>query len=172
MCLLYAGIAAWSNPLILQRFASMSDLNDFSWRNRVSAWIGCLQMVGDKPWFGFGWNQPELISTALFSQATGRAAMPVHLNDFLLIASSTGIFSLLFFCLYIHGIIYVATKDVSEDVELSLERILALQIVYCLLFIFLMDGGLFKCPLAIPFWLFLEAIKTSAPLRRKTPQSI
>jgi hypothetical protein len=41
---------------VVRRASSVGNVNDFSWRNRVAAWEGALQMMAEKPWLGFGWN--------------------------------------------------------------------------------------------------------------------
>ena len=43
--------------LVARRAFSVGNVNDFSWRNRVAAYQGSLQMMASKPWLGFGWNQ-------------------------------------------------------------------------------------------------------------------
>jgi O-antigen ligase len=42
-----------------RRAFSAVNMGDFSWRNRVAAWQGALQITAEHPWFGAGWNQPE-----------------------------------------------------------------------------------------------------------------
>ena len=43
----------------IRRAATVANQNDFSWRNRVTAWEGALNIFAHYPWFGGGWNQPE-----------------------------------------------------------------------------------------------------------------
>ena len=44
--------------LAIRRALSVGNMNDFSWRNRIAAWIGDLQIMADQPWLGCGWDQP------------------------------------------------------------------------------------------------------------------
>ena len=44
---------------VVRRAYSMGNANDFSWKNRAVAYEGAFQMVADRPWLGFGWNQPQ-----------------------------------------------------------------------------------------------------------------
>ena len=45
--------------IVARRALSVGNINDFSWRNRVSAWEGALQIMAEHPVLGVGWNQPE-----------------------------------------------------------------------------------------------------------------
>jgi len=42
-----------------RRALSAVNASDFSWRNRVTAWEGALQIMAEHPFLGAGWNQPE-----------------------------------------------------------------------------------------------------------------
>ena len=63
-----------SQWLPARRAVSAANANDFSWRNRVAAWEGALQMMAEKPWFGFGWNQPERVYDNFIGPARCRKA--------------------------------------------------------------------------------------------------
>ena len=55
--------------VVARRAVSVANANDFSWRKRVAAWEGALQMMAEKPWFGFGWNQPERVYDQFYRAA-------------------------------------------------------------------------------------------------------
>ena len=58
---------------VARRAVSVANANDFSWRNRVAAWEGALQMMAERPWLGFGWNQPGAgLRSALSVQRSAR----------------------------------------------------------------------------------------------------
>jgi hypothetical protein len=55
-------LASWSfrhtERAVARRAYTVANANDFSWRKRMAAYEGGLQMEADRPGFGFGWNQP------------------------------------------------------------------------------------------------------------------
>ena len=62
---------------VARRAVSVANANDFSWRNRVAAWEGALQMMAERPWFGFGWNQPEQVYDKFIGLAEWWRARPL-----------------------------------------------------------------------------------------------
>jgi O-antigen ligase len=76
---------------VARRAYSVVNGNDFSWRNRVAAWEGGLQMMSEKPWFGFGWNRPERVYSALYRPAKVDEGMAIQLNDFLMLGMTLGL---------------------------------------------------------------------------------
>ena len=75
----------------------MANANDFSWRKRVAAYEGALQMMADKPWFGFGWNQPERVYDPFYRPAKVDEGMAIQLNDYFILGTTLGLPALLCF---------------------------------------------------------------------------
>ena len=90
-----------SDWLPARRVFSATNVNDFSWRNRVVAWEGALQMVADKPWFGFGWNQPERMYNYYYRPAKVEEAAAIQMNDYLTLGASVGLPALSCFAIYL-----------------------------------------------------------------------
>lgn len=84
-----------------RRAFSVGNVNDFSWRNRVAAWEGALQMMADRPWFGFGWNQPEPAYEELYRAPKLAEGMAVQLNDYFMLGTTLGVPALLCFLAYV-----------------------------------------------------------------------
>jgi len=76
---------------VARRVVSVGNVNDFSWRNRVAAWEGALAMIGDRPWFGWGWGAPEQVYAPLYLAERSEEGLAIRLNDYLMLAMSAGL---------------------------------------------------------------------------------
>lgn len=85
----------------VRRALSVSNQNDFSWRNRVSAWKGAFQMIAEKPWFGCGWNSPEPVYETFYLPGERSEGAAFKTNDYLTLAVTLGAPALICFCLYV-----------------------------------------------------------------------
>jgi len=85
-----------------RRILSVANANDFSWRKRVAAYEGALQMISDKPWFGFGWNQPERVYDRFYRAPKVDEGMAMQMNDYLMLGTTLGIPALGCFLAYIY----------------------------------------------------------------------
>lgn len=97
-----------SEWLPAQRIVSITNLNDFSWRNRVSAWFGAGRMILDKPTSGFGWGQAEQAYQRKYLSRRPDEAAAIQVNDFLMLGVSAGIPVLACFVIYILFPFYMA----------------------------------------------------------------
>ena len=84
-----------------RRAASVANANDFSWRNRVAAWEGALQMMAEKPWFGYGWNQPERVYDQFYRPSNVPEGAAIQLNDYFTLGTTLGIPALVCFVAYV-----------------------------------------------------------------------
>lgn len=75
----------------VRRVFSVGNVNDFSWRNRVAAWVGALQIMAERPLTGLGWNQVEHIYDQFYRRSDVHEGMAVQLNDYLALGSALGI---------------------------------------------------------------------------------
>ncbi len=171
--------------VVARRVYSVANANDFSWRNRVAAYEGALQMMADKPWFGFGWNQPEPVYDQYYRAAKVNEGMAIQLNDYFTLGATLGIPALLCFVIYAGLALSPKSKRLFENPSrggrvspraltsapshriLGLAGTLALpwasaMPAVCragaivLLVGFWFDGGLFKLATGATFWILLE----------------
>ena len=192
---------------LLRRVFSMGNPNDFSWRNRVTAWQGAGRMMWDKPLTGFGWGKAEEIYSKEYRAARLEESAAVQLNDYLMIGISAGVPALICLIAYLwlvlgrrqvgrgsplpaalvadtdgaHGVtrptinFQPSTPKEAESRHLTpalspfeAERESELSTIHSqlsttaaagvavLLIGFWFDGGLFKLPTCVVFWVLLE----------------
>ncbi|HZI33431.1 MAG TPA: O-antigen ligase family protein [Candidatus Binatia bacterium] len=153
-----------------QRIVSVANPNDFSWRNRVSAWQGATRMMIDKPLTGFGWGKAESVYAKRFCTTASNESAAIEMNDYLMLGISGGVPVMLCFIGYValafrrpHLTPALSPPAGSGEgiVESLVSRHLLLQTTcragaIMLLVGFWFDGGLFKLPTAVVFWTLLE----------------
>jgi len=74
---------------------------DFSWRNRVAAWEGALQITAEHPGFGTGWNQPEPLFEHFYLPPKLTESAAIEMNDYLMLGAAIGIPALFCFGMYL-----------------------------------------------------------------------
>jgi len=165
---------------MVRRAYSAANVNDFSLRNRVAAWEGTLQMMADKPWFGFGWNQPERVYDQYYRAAKVDEGMAIQLNDYLTLGTTLGLPALLCFAMYVGLSLSPKSKvqslkskvqgpeDEGHGAGLPAPPTLDFRHwtldhgavcragAVVLLVGFWFDGGLFKLATGATFWILLE----------------
>lgn len=153
------------NPLA-RRVFSVGNPNDFSWRNRVSAWQGAGRMMLDRPLAGFGWSQAETVFREQYKPVRLEDTAAIQMNDYLMLGISAGTPALLGLLIYLwhvsRGVGREQTEGCSSPVTFhpSLPTIcFAGAIVGMIGFWF--DGGLFKLPTAVVFWVLMELARIS-----------
>jgi len=178
MCASLAVLGFWGmrelEGRVARRAFSVVNANDFSWRKRVAAYEGALQMLADKPWFGFGWNQPERVYDALYRPAKVDEGMAIQLNDYLTLGMTLGVPALVCFCMYaglsLRGRQKAkgqmpknrapASDTRRETPDLRRETLPYPAVcragAVVLLVGFWFDGGLFKLATGATFWILLE----------------
>jgi hypothetical protein len=166
-----------------RRAFSAGNINDFSWRNRVSAWEGALQIIAEHPWFGAGWNQPEPLYEHFYLSPKLNESAAIGLNDYLVLGATLGIPALLCFGAYLwlsltrsgsrvpplagigtrlreHGTLSeVGDQPSRSNFELltsDFPPLVCRATAIVLLAGFWFDGGLFELPTAATFWIFLH----------------
>lgn len=154
------------------RAFSAINMADFSWRNRVAAWEGALQITAGHPLFGTGWSQLEPLYEHYYlpPRLTERGA--IEMNDYLMLGATIGIPALFCFGMYLWLSIVQSGnwRVVNESAALRagsgewrLEsreddwlRTTCHAGAIVLLAGFWFDGGLFKLPTAVVFWILFE----------------
>ncbi len=150
---------------VARRAFSVGNVNDFSWRNRVAAWEGALQIMAEEPWLGAGWNQPQRLYDHYYLPAKASESAAIQLNDYLMLGMTLGLPALVCFGAYIA--MSLSPKSIVQSLaskagDLRLQtpdsRLKAAcragAIVPLVAFCF--DGGLFKLATGATFWILLE----------------
>jgi len=157
-----ASIAVWqchggSSP-ISHRIFSIGNPNDFSWRNRIEGWIGAMDMIADKPYFGCGWNDVQALYENDYSPFRLSDSRAILLNEILEMGIILGAPALGLFLLLIYLHLRAAPRSPVDSAPFHPDRsrttCAACTVVFFVGFWF--DGGLFKMATAAPFWLLLE----------------
>jgi hypothetical protein len=155
----------FSECLPVQRAFSVTNANDFSWRNRVTAWKGAMRMMVDRPLLGFGWGRAESVYRDNYCPLDESAA--IETNDFLMIGISAGVPAMVCFLVYI-ALCFRSPKPKVQSPKLGIDA--ASDIgrwawgtqttcragVIVLLVGFWFDGGLFKLFTGCVFWMLIE----------------
>jgi O-antigen ligase len=94
----YLRQADWYLP---HRAFSAGNQNDFSWRNRVAAWEGALQITAEHPLFGAGWNQPAPLYEQYYLPAKLSEGAAIEMNDYLMLGATLGVPALFCFGMYV-----------------------------------------------------------------------
>lgn len=146
-------------PLV-RRVFSVGNLNDFSWRNRVNSTIGALQIMGDHPLAGLGWNQPEGTYNELYRPFRLTEGMAIVLNDYFVIGMTLGIPAMLCLLAYIWRRFrsgHRAFMDRSGRISTHDWDMLTCRAAFLVLLIgFIPERGLFYLAAGVPFWILLE----------------
>jgi len=162
------------SPLVRRMF-SVGNVNDFSWRNRVAAWQGAGRMLLARPLAGFGWGQAEEAYRKDYHAERLEETAAIQLNDYLTLGISAGVPALLCFLAYLAiagrqaiGCARRGGRLSTSDREPS-ASLAAAAGVMVLLVGFWFDGGLFKLPTAVVFWMLLELARIFPHPARRPP---
>ena len=153
----------------IRRVFSPANVNDFSWRNRVTVWQGSFRMALDHPVFGVGWGRVEKRFAESYRAARLEDTAAVQLNDYFTLANSAGLPVLFSFAAYVflslrqpgRSLSLRSTPQPGSMDETGLRSSLSATAVL-LLIGFWFDAGLFKLPTSVLFWLVLQ-LANSAP---------
>jgi O-antigen ligase len=85
----------------IRRVFSVANQYDSSWRNRVDAYVGSLQIMADHPWRGVDWSQPEPIYSEYYMSNRLTEGQAIVLNDYFTLAMSLGLPALCCFVGYV-----------------------------------------------------------------------
>lgn len=152
----------FSNWPPIQRIVSVTNINDYSWRNRITAWEGAIHMMIDRPWFGFGWGQAALVYAGKYCPLVDSGA--IQLNDIFMIGISAGTLALISFAAYIWLTLRQGARDGKRRGDVIMSPVtdhLPLQTIcragaMVLLIGFWFDGGLFEFSVGPIFWMLME----------------
>ena len=156
---------------VRRAFSSVNPV-DFSWRNRIAAWKGALQIMAENPWFGAGWNQPEPLYEHYYVSPKLTESAAVQLNNYLMLGATSGIPALFCFGMYIWLSLIKKSEAGIQEQESRIQNPESAPLAFSLqpsalratcragaivlLIGFWFDGGLFKLATASTFWILLE----------------
>jgi hypothetical protein len=144
---------------LVRRTISVCNQNDFSWRNRVTSWETTLQMMADRPYFGFGWHTTEIVYNRFYCPAKLQEPTTIRLNSYFILGSMIGLPAL--FLLFANiGLNFIIAETMSSQLVkcrslVDLHSVCRAGVVV-LLTGFLFDGGLFILPTSFVFWGLFE----------------
>jgi O-antigen ligase len=136
-----------------QRMFSVTNANDFSWRNRVTAWEGAVRMMVDRPWVGFGWGQAETVYSKIYCPPRLNEGAAIEMNDYFMIGISVGVPAM--FCFVSYLVLSFRGRPAGLNPPFSIFTVCRSGSIV-LLVGFWFDGGLFKLATATVFWTFME----------------
>jgi O-antigen ligase len=142
-----------------RRVFSAANVVDFSWRNRIAAWEGNLQIIAEKPVFGFGWNQPALLYEHYYLPPKLSEGAASEMNDYLMLGATLGIPVLGCFGRYVWLSLTKKSQKRKQRAEIpegEWLRTVCHAGAIVLLIGFWFDGGLFKLATASVFWILVE----------------
>jgi len=123
------------------------DLSSTFIQDRIMAWRGSVYIMRDHVWSGVGWNMAAPVYEAYYS-SSGNRGSAIGRNDFLMVGAQLGVPALVCFVGYIISCYKQKTNE--------WEQIACRAGVLVLLTAFWFDGGLFRLPTAVIFWILLE----------------
>jgi O-antigen ligase len=156
-------------PALIKRTTSLTNQNDLSWRNRVAAWEGALQLMAEHPLAGTGWERLRLLYDNYYRPIKLTEGAAVETNDLLVVGATLGIPALFCVALYLWLLLRVGNEHVvlgasdathyrlaAEPAPLAMLKASCRAATVVLLVGFWFDGGLLKMPTATTFWILLE----------------
>lgn len=165
--LVYVNQKEDGNGYFVRRLSSVYNINDFSWRNRVRAWVGALQMVAERPLAGYGWNKIGTAYDQLYSDPAIIEGGAIYVNDFCSVSTSAGLPVVIFL---VFGVTLQLMVDYRENNLASsmgnnaqceescdwynVGRWACLSVLMSGSFL---NGVLIQVPLACAFWFILGA---------------
>jgi O-antigen ligase len=149
---------------VFRRVFSVGNVNDFSWRNRVTGWSGGIKAIADKPITGHGWGGWERSFDEKYKADRLEGLGVVNTNDYLTIGISCGLPAVV--CLLIHvGTIF--RRALFSGGNCGPERTINLQAVCAagamvLAVGFFFTSGLVILELGVVFWVLLELARVGS----------
>jgi len=154
LCSCFVHRVSWT---VMHRGLSVANQNDFSWRNRIGAWEGLLQITAESPWLGKGWIVPESLYCNYYLSPRINDGAAVQMNDYLLLAAAFGVPGFFCFAAYFWSSFRIVSQKKSDRCGPSnfLRRICHAASVV-LLIGFWFDGGLLVLETSAVFWVLFE----------------
>jgi O-antigen ligase len=105
-----------SEQRIVRRTLSLANKNDFSWRNRLVAYEGAMQIMADKPLLGHGWDTPKILYNEFYKPLGLIEGKAIELNDYCTLGMTLGIPALACFvwCIYRRLLVSESSKNLEN----------------------------------------------------------
>lgn len=149
-----------TNWLLARRAFSSINASDFSWRNRISAWEGALQITAEHPLSGTGWGQSQPLYGEYYLPSKLDEAGAIEMNDYFTLGATLGIPALFCFGMYFWLNLMQRAMGTGQNNGQDLGMIWLKSTcragAIVLLVGFWFDGGLFELPTTGTFWILLE----------------
>lgn len=181
LCLLLLPGCVPANPL-LARLKSLGDLDDLSWRNRLTSSRAALNILADRPFWGAGWGQAERTYEQFYLPERLTETAAITQNGYLYLGMEAGLPVLT--CLFAYLVLVVHPLSLAQRSavghghlkDLAARPLGCQAAVFALLTIFLFDGGLTNVWLSPLFWVSLSLARDlptcdvpSIPLETRRP---
>jgi|ERR1043166_2013820 O-antigen ligase len=144
---------------VVARAFSAANANDFSWRNRLAAYEGSLQMMTEKPLLGFGWDSLEPTYDQFYKPLQLQEGAAIQVSDWLAIGTALGIPGLVSFAVFI-WLSLARNFPSSASTPRSQIALNCRAAAVVLVVGFFFNKGLFRIPTAAVFWTLLEVGNT------------
>lgn len=145
---------------IRARLLSFVNENDLSVQNRYAAWYAGIQMLQDRPLFGYQWTPLEEIYGAWYAIDRIEDYGAIHTNDFVTLGANAGIGAIILFIGVIMAVLFAKkNRNRQETANWAHGRRACLV---ALLVGIGFDGGLYTLSIAIPIW-YLIGIEIREP---------
>jgi hypothetical protein len=152
---LFAVIGLWFLPFgFRERALSVFNVNDFSWRNRVSSWLGGLNMMVDRPG-GVGWAQVIAVYDQFYAPDNLVDTFAIARNSFVGCGAAAGVVLPALLLSWIGSLVAGAPAARLAHV---------LVLLFACSFVF--DSGLLAWKVALPFWILMALADRQTALAR------
>jgi len=107
----------------MRRLLSVANPCDFSWRNRLLAWEGALQILSEGPCLGAAGSEPESLYEQYYLSPKSNESAAFDSNDHLLLGVSLGIPAFVCFAVFVWLSLRRIPSELSQPDTVSTEGI-------------------------------------------------
>jgi len=139
---------------VVNRIVSVTNANDFSWRNRIAAWEGALQILDENAWMGTGLARPEPLFQQYYLPAKLTDGAAIQMNDYLMLGAALGMPVLACLAACVGLALFGDSPPGFQTPGFAPATCRAGALVLAIGFWF--DGGLLELGTTSAFWVLLE----------------
>lgn len=126
------------------RIATIGSVYDYSWTNRLRAWVLGFQMMIDRPLVGFGWTNAHVYYQGFYLPRFLIDHQAIHRNSVILLGIATGVALPALFGCYIARLLWLPPVGGVSLTARACVCVLAIGM--------LIEGGLFDWEFCFVFW--------------------
>jgi len=161
---------------LLRRAFSVANVNDFSWRNRVTFWTGGLAALADKPISGYGWGSWGASFHEKYKADRLENLMAVE-NDYLTIGISCGLLAVACFLMYVGGVFRCTLFRGKLRGDRTLSPMNKLGVICAagamvMAVGFFFTSGLMNLEMCVLFWVLLELARVGSAANEHRMKSL